>query len=119
MPRDALTRAENETTSAPASTVFPGEAPAAPYGAPPAPAPAFNPYAPPVDDGGGSTDWIPMNQGSFGTGFAFGFFCGCIALIVSYTSSSMGSETKRGVRYGFVTGMAIGILVRVLAAAAR
>ncbi len=115
MPRDALVRREDEATGAPATSVFPGEAPA--------PKPAENPwqenvYAPPLATGG--SDWVHVHQGSFGTGFAFGFFCGCIALIASYMdSTNMGSETKRGVRTGFAVGMAIGILTRVIAAASR
>jgi hypothetical protein len=117
MPRDAPTRAEHETTTAPAEVVFPGVAPP-PAPRPPAPAPV-NVYAPPVDVGVAPSDWVQANQGNFAQGFIFGFCCGCIALIVSYTSSSMGSETKRGVRYGFAAGFAFGMVVRIIAAASR
>jgi hypothetical protein len=116
MPRDALVRREDEARGAPATSVFPGEAPA--------PKPAENPwqenvYAPPLAVGD-TDNWVDMNQGSFGTGFALGFFCGCIALIASYMdSTNMGSETRRGVRTGFAVGMAIGILSRIMIAASR
>lgn len=112
MPRDALVRAEGETIGLPATDVFPGEAPApAPLRDNPWP---NNPYAPPADTG--TSDWVGANQGNFASGFVFGFFCGCIALICSYTMDSMGSETKRGVRTGFAVGMAIGLLGRMIVA---
>jgi hypothetical protein len=113
MPRDALVRAEGETTGSPATTVFPGEAPApAPLRDNPWP---NNPYAPPADNSS-PTDWVHVNQGNFASGFVFGFFCGCIALICSYTMDSMGTETKRGVRMGFVVAFAIGMLGRIMVA---
>lgn len=152
MPGSAPVRAENESTSQPASAVFPSSAPAggfAPPAAPPKPAggygapaggygapaggfgapqppfgaspgagaPPANIYAPPVETGGDG--WVTMNQGNFWQGFALGFFCGCIGLIISYASSSMGSETKRGVRIGFAVQFAVGMLFRLMALAAR
>jgi hypothetical protein len=128
MPTDALVRREDEATGRPASVVFPGEAPSAPaaFGAPQPPFGASpgsyggsqpNMYAPPVTTGG--SDWVHTNSGNFGQGFVFGFFCGCIALIWSYASRDMGSETKRGIRTGFVVAFAIGTIVRVIAAASR
>lgn len=122
MPKDAPVRAENETTTTPASQLFPGEAsaPAAPPFAPSGPTPlgAANMYAPPIETGG-NHDWVVDNQGSFGKGFVIGFFCGCIALIASYVMKDMGSETKRGIRVGFATGFAIGMVIRIIAAASR
>ena len=79
---------------------------------------APNVYAPPVAQGGGG-EWVQANPGNFGLGFAFGFFCGCIALIVSYVSKDMGSETKRGVRIGFAVSFVIGAIVRIIAAVSR
>jgi hypothetical protein len=121
MPANALVRAEHEAISVIASSVFPDEVAAAPpmpptRAAPPVTGPSV--FDSPIADGG-SNDWVHMNQGSFASGFVFGFFCGCIALLVSYTSSSMGSETKRGVRVGFAVGLAIGMLLRLLAAASQ
>ena len=128
MPRDALVRAEEDATGQPAHVVFPDDVAAAP---PPAAAPFGPPtggvtpfgaspnfYAPPVAFDG-ANEWIGNNPGNLGLGFVFGFFCGCIALIVSYVSKDMGSETKRGVRIGFVTGAVIGIAIRLIAAASR
>ncbi|MEP7124405.1 MAG: hypothetical protein ABJE95_25985, partial [Byssovorax sp.] len=110
MPRDAMVRAEDQTSGTPARNVFPEEVPSPRVvDENPWPTPAPNMYAPPTYSGG-SSDYLPMNQGNFASGFVFGFFCGCIALICSYTMDSMGFETKRGIRIGFAVGMAIGIL---------
>lgn len=135
MPSDASVRAENESVGRPATAVFPGVAGAAPpanFGAPQPPigaspggfggpgqgyGPNPNIYAPPVASGG--EEWVQANTGNFGQGFVFGFFCGCIALIWSYVSKDMGSETKRGVRVGFAVGFAIGMVFRLLALAAK
>lgn len=123
MPRDALVRAENEPMGRPANLVFPdmggGGAFGPPGGGAFGAAPNPNMYAPPVAMGGGGGDWVQANPGNFGLGFAFGFFCGCIALIVSYVSKDMGSETKRGVRIGFAVSFAIGAVVRIIAALSR
>lgn len=119
MPRDSLVRAEDQTTGTPARHVFPDEVPAPRVADEnPWPTPAPNMYAPPAYSSSPS-DFLPMNQGSFASGFALGFFCGCFALIASYTMDSMGSETKRGVRTGFAVGMALGLLGRLIAAASR
>jgi hypothetical protein len=127
MPNDASVRREDEAMGRPASIVFPGEtAPGGfgpaqpPFGASPggyAP-PQANVYAPPVTSAGGD-DWVRVNTGSFGQGFVFGFFCGCIALIWSFVSSDMGTETKRGVRVGFAVGFAIGMVFRLIALASQ
>jgi hypothetical protein len=120
MPRDALVRAENEPMGRPATLVFPDMGGGSAFGPPGGGAfgAAPNVYAPPVAMGGGG-DWVQANPGNFGLGFAFGFFCGCIALIVSYVSKDMGSETKRGVRIGFIVSFVIGAIVRIVALAAR
>lgn len=120
MPKDALVRAENEPMGRPASMVFPDAAGGGGFGPPPGGAfgAAPNMYAPPVA-AGGSHDWVQANPGNFGLGFVFGFFCGCIALIVSYVSKDMGSETKRGVRTGFIVGVVIGALSNLIALMAK
>lgn len=120
MPRDALVRAENEPMGRPAHLVFPVMGGGGAFGPPGGGAfgAAPNVYAPPVATSGGG-DWVNANPGNFGLGFAFGFFCGCIALIVSYVSKDMGSETKRGVRIGFVVSFVIGAIVRIIALAAN
>lgn len=121
MPRDALVRGENEPMGRPAHLVFPdGGAGGSAFGPPGGMAfgAAPNVYAPPTAQGG-SNDWVQPNVGSFGQGFVFGFFCGCIALIWSYVSKDMGSETKRGVRIGFAVSFVIGLIFRLIAIAAR
>ena len=121
MPRDSLVRAEDQTTGTPARHVFPDEVPAPAPAAPKSnenPWPAVNMYAPPADTSSNG-GWVHVNQGNFASGFVFGFFCGCIALICSYTMDSMGTETKRGVRTGFAVGMAVGFLSRIIIAASR
>jgi hypothetical protein len=120
MPKDALVRGEDEPMGRPAHLVFPDMAGGSAFGPPGGMAfgAAPNVYAPPVAMGG-SNEWVNANPGNFGLGFAFGFFCGCIALIVSYVSKDMGSETKRGVRIGFIVAFVIGAIVRVIAIAAR
>lgn len=67
-------------------------------------------YAPPDE----SPDSVRVDQGSFASGFLFGFFCGCIALIWTLSSNSVGSETGRGVRAGFIAGLVIGVVGQLL-----
>ena len=69
-----------------------------------------NVYAPPAamsDEGG----WVHVQSGSFWGGFVSGFFCGCWAFAYSHMASSMGSETKRGIRMGFLTNCGLNLLV--------
>jgi hypothetical protein len=49
--------------------------------------------------------------GSFGRGAVFAFFFSWIALIASFLSSSMGSETKKGIRVVFAVKLFITLMV--------
>ena len=51
------------------------------------------------------------NLGSFWTGAVFAFFFGWIALIASFLSSSMGSETKKGIRIIFAVKLFITLMI--------
>jgi hypothetical protein len=126
MPTDAPVRPELGTMSQPASSVFPGDVPR-PFGGAPGFGPAqpsfgaspANMYAPPTYTGGASDGWVHVNQGSLALGVVCGFLCSCIALIVALVSSSMGSETKRGIYIGFGIKIAIAVIVNLIAAAGR
>jgi hypothetical protein len=47
--------------------------------------------------------------GSFGLGFAIGFFAGCPGVVIVHYAMP-GIETKRGAMYGFLTGFVTSIL---------
>jgi hypothetical protein len=89
------------------------------YGPGPDPnAPPMNPYAPPVNALHAPQGFVPTveTNGSFGLGFAAGFFGGCIGLILVRVIAK-GSETKRGATIGFVVQAAIGLVLRLVLAA--
>ena len=117
--KDTLLRPEDSTTTVSAESVVPREGTVAASDSPRRRRRAGpgDVYAPP-DDIEEEVEAV-RDRGNFGNGFAFGFFCGCIALIVSYVSKDMGSETKRGVRIGFAVSFAIGAVVRIIAALSR
>lgn len=77
------------------------------------PPPVTNVYAPPaaMSDGDG---WVQVKTGSFGWGFVSGFFCGCWAFAYSYMASNIGTETKRGIRMGFLTNCGLNVLFLVI-----
>jgi hypothetical protein len=60
-----------------------------------------------------------IDPGSFGSGFVFGLFCGCLAFLYSLWSDSMGSETKRGVKVGFAIHFVLGLIFRIIKEVAR
>lgn len=68
-------------------------------------------YAPSMSPGG------PL-PGSFGLGFAAGFFGGCIGFIL-VLAIAKGPETKRGAKIGFIVSIVIGALFRIIAAASN
>jgi len=68
-------------------------------------------YAPSTTPGG------PV-VGSFGLGFAAGFFGGCIGFIL-VLAIAKGPETKRGAKIGFLVSIVIGAIFRVIAAASN
>ena len=74
-------------------------------------------YAPPADDGLAADDdgHVP-DAGSYWKGFAFGFFFGCIALILS---SRARSETRRGITHGFAVSAGLTVIRVILEAGAR
>lgn len=113
--KDSLLRPEDGTTTVSVESVVPRDG--TPATADPGPrrrrrAAPGDVYAPPDDDE--HDDGAVRDRGNFGTGFVFGFFCGCIALVASYVSKDMGEETRRGVRMGFVVGLVIGFLMRLI-----
>jgi hypothetical protein len=54
--------------------------------------------------------------GSFGLGFAAGFFGGCIGYIL-VRALAKGEETKKGARIGFIVAIAVSAIIRVIGAA--
>jgi hypothetical protein len=59
-------------------------------------------------------DLHPEAHGSFGAGFAAGFFGGCIGFFL-VLAMAKGEETKRGARFGFIAQIGVGALFRVIA----
>ena len=118
-PRDAPVRVDGEYTNRPASDVFPGEAPIPVWPSANAPSTDFgNVYAPPaINSSYRDADFV--DPGSFSNGLLFGLFCGCIAFIYSLASSNVGSETKRGIHIGFAINFVLGIVFRIIGAAAK
>ncbi len=116
-PSDAPVRREGEYTGRPASNVFPGEAPIPAWPSSNAPAGDIgNVYAPPASTSTyGDPDFV--DQGSFAKGLTFGLICGCLAFVYAWSSSTMGSETKRGVKVGFAINFVLGMIVRMINAA--
>lgn len=85
-----------------------------------APQPELNPFAPPMGAPPPISEYpVYQDQGSFGTGFVLGMFCGCIALIWSLASRNAKPETKRGVLVGFAVGVVLGMILRFLSAMSR
>jgi hypothetical protein len=68
-------------------------------------------YAPSTTPGGAVT-------GSFGLGFAAGFFGGCIGYLL-VRALAKGEETKKGARIGFIAAIAVSAVIRVLGAVAN
>lgn len=64
------------------------------------------------------TPFTPATQGSIPLGFLAGFFGGCIGLILVQVIAK-GPDTKKGAWMGFVAGIAVGAVFRVIAAASR
>lgn len=58
------------------------------------------------------------DPGNFGAGLLAGLCCGILGFLV-VTVTAKGSETKRGARWGLIIQFALGILVRLFAAAAH
>ena len=56
--------------------------------------------------------------GSFGLGFAAGFFGGCIGFIL-VLAIAKGPDTKRGAKVGFIVQMVLGAIIRVISAASN
>ncbi len=57
-------------------------------------------------------DYVP---GSLPLGFLAGFFGGCIGYLLVHQFAK-GEDTKKGAKYGFWTGVVIGITMRALSA---
>lgn len=71
-------------------------------------------YAPPAaDEPVAPAGAIEREPGNYWLGFALGFFGGCIALVLS---GSAKPETRKGIITGFGVGLALGLLLRVIAA---
>jgi hypothetical protein len=96
------------------------QSPQQPWAAPPAGAPfgPQNPYQAPVHQAFADSDMLPMHTGSFGLGFAAGFFGGCIGWILVAVLAK-GAETKKGAGIGFGVAVAVGVVLRVILAAAQ
>lgn len=92
-----------------------GAPPPGGYGAPPPGGPS--PYAPPMQYAPSTTPGGPV-VGSFGLGFAAGFFGGCIGFLL-VLAIAKGPETKRGAKVGFIVSIVIGAVFRVIAAASN
>lgn len=112
--RDAPVRRANEMGTLPASSVFPGE-PLAPPSTTVSSDDPENVYAPP-----NVASELPgpafVDPGSFGWGLVFGLCCGCFAYIGSLALDGMGSDTKRGVKVGFIIQAVLGVTYRLLKA---
>jgi hypothetical protein len=67
-----------------------------------------------LDGGEGAPEGGEYVQGSFGGGFAAGFFGGCIGYLL-VNMLAKGEQTKKGARIGFFSGIAVGFLMRALA----
>jgi hypothetical protein len=72
-----------------------------------------NVYAPPVADHDSAPPTF-QDPGNYWIGFAFGLFCGCIALIASFFMKR--PESKRGIVHGFAVGLVLGLAARLLGA---
>jgi len=119
MRRDAPVRLDGEDTTRPASEVFPDERSIPVRPSSNAPAGDFgNVYAPPAATSS-YRDPDFVEPGSFANGLLFGLFCGCLAFLYSRMSSSMGSETKRGVNVGFAINFVLGIIIRGIEAGSK
>ena len=92
-----------------------GAPPPGGYGAPPQGGPS--PYAPPMQYAPSTLPGGPV-AGSFGLGFAAGFFGGCIGYLL-VRSLAKGEETKKGARIGFIVAIAISAVIRVIGAASN
>jgi len=83
-------------------------------------------WAPPPQQGGwpqgpmppgGPMGFAPqVEQGSFGLGFAAGFFGGCIGLALVYIIAK-GQQTKKGAGIGFAVAFVLGIIFNLAARA--
>lgn len=62
----------------------------------------------------GSVGLGELKSGSFGWGLVCGCVFSLISLIASFLSSSMGSETKRGVRLGFMIRLGVTLLLLMI-----
>ena len=98
-----------------------GAPPPGGYGAPPPGGyggPPQQGFGPPQQPFGMQPDYIAPVQGSLGLGFCAGFFGGCIGLILVYAIAK-GPETKKGAGMGFAAQIVVGVIMRVIAAAAH
>ena len=72
----------------------------------------------------GRADYDPARDaaqvvyGSFGAGFAAGFFGGCIGWLLVQTLAH-GEETKRGARIGFAAQCGVGLAMRLMVMAGQ